>query len=117
VRNAQTPLGTLPTRYAVVYYNNLAYVFAGTSKASSGTPSSDPLFMSTIKTFRRLKESEFASSEPYRLKLVQAADGVKIEDVAKQSSIKKYPVETLRLLNDLYPNKEPAKGQWLKTVQ
>jgi predicted Zn-dependent protease len=31
--------------------------------------------------------------------------------------IEKYPAERLRLLNDLYPDKEPVAGQWLKTVQ
>src|SRR5690606_21469639 len=32
VRSARTDFGVVPARYAVIYYNNLAYVFAGASK-------------------------------------------------------------------------------------
>ena len=48
VRSANTPFGMMPTRYVVIYHNNLAYIFAGASKASTGTPKADPLFMSTV---------------------------------------------------------------------
>ena len=40
-----------------------------------------------------------------------------IEQLAKTSPIKKYPTERLRLLNDLYPDKEPSPGQKLKIVR
>ena len=72
VRSARTEFGVVPARYAVIYYNNLAYVFAGASKAPSGVPSADALFMSTIKTFRRLKQSEFPLAEPYKIKVITA---------------------------------------------
>jgi predicted Zn-dependent protease len=117
VRAAQTEFGLVPARYAVIYYNNLAYIFAGASKASSGTPSADPLFMSTIRTFRRLKTNEFALAEPYKIKTIRATDSTRIADLARTSPIKKYPVETLRLLNDLYPDKEPQPGQLIKIVE
>ena len=118
VRTAQTPqFGSVPARYVVIYYNNLAYVFGGASKASSGVPSADALFMSTIKTFRRLKQNEFAVAEPYKIRAVQATDNTRIADLAKTSPIKEYPTEMLRLLNDLYPDKEPKPGQLLKVVE
>ena len=117
VRAAQTEFGLVPARYAVIYYNNLAYIFAGASKASSGTPSADPLFMSTIRTFRRLKTNEFALAEPYKIKTIRATETTRIADLARTSPIKKYPVETLRLLNDLYPDKEPQPGQLIKIVE
>ncbi len=116
-RSTATKFGTLPVRYAVVYYNNLAYVFAGASKASRGVPTADPLFMSTIKTFRRLRENEFALAEPNKIKTITAPPGVAMADLAKNSPLKTYPVETLRLMNDLYPNKEPQPGQLLKIVE
>jgi predicted Zn-dependent protease len=118
VRTAQTPqFGTVPARYVVIYYNNLAYIFAGASKASSGVPSADPLFMSTIKTFRRLKQNEFAMAEPYKLRAIQTTGNTRIADLAKTSPIKEYPAEMLRLLNDLYPDKEPKPGQPFKVVE
>jgi predicted Zn-dependent protease len=116
-RAMQTEFGLVPARYAVIYYNNLAYVFAGASKASSGAPAADPLFMSTIRTFRRLKQTEFAAAEPYKIKTIRATETTRIADLARTSPIPKYAAETLRLLNDLYPDKEPAPGQLLKIVE
>ena len=73
--------------------------------------------MSTIRTFRRLKQNEFALAEPYKIKVIRATDKTRIADLARNSPIKKYPAETLRLLNDLYPDKEPTPGQLLKIVE
>lgn len=117
VRSAPTDFGLVPVRYAVVYYNNLAYVFVGASKASSGVPAADPLFLSTIKTFRRLKQNEFAQAEPYKIKTIRATEGMRIADLAKSSPLPKYAEQQLRLLNDLYPDKEPQPGQLLKIVE
>lgn len=117
VRSANTEFGIVPMRYAVLFHNNLAYVFAGASKASSGVPSADALFMSTVKTFRRLKGNEFTLAEPYKVKLITADANTRIADLAKVSPIKEYPAEKLRLMNDLYPNKEPKAGQLLKIVE
>jgi predicted Zn-dependent protease len=117
VRSARTDFGVVPARYAVIYYNNLAYVFAGASKGSAGSPAADPLFMSTIKTFRRLKQNEFTQAEPYKIKIVRATEGTRIADLAKQSPLPKYAEAQLRLLNDLYPDKEPKPGQLIKVVE
>jgi predicted Zn-dependent protease len=117
VRAAQTPFGLAPARYTVIYYNNLAYIFAGASKASSRVPSADPLFTSSIGTFRRLKRDEFARAQPYKIKIIRATANTRIADLAKTSPIEKYPAATLRLLNDLYPDKEPQPGQLLKIIE
>jgi predicted Zn-dependent protease len=76
----------------------------------------DPLFLSSIKTFRRLRDNEFALAEPDRIKLLKATPQTRIEQLAQSSPIRKYPAEQLRLLNNLYPDKEPAPGQVLKVV-
>lgn len=117
VRAANTPFGLMPARYVVLYHNNLAYVFAGTTKGSTGTPKADPLFMSAVKTFRRLKQNEFALAEPYKIKTIRATETTRIADLAKTSPLPEYPEQQLRLLNDLYPNKEPQPGQLIKIVQ
>lgn len=117
VRATNTPFGLGPARYAVVYHNNLAYVFAGASKASSGAPSADALFMSSIKTFRRLKDNEFELAEPLKVHTVKTTADTRIESLAANSPVKKYPAQLLRLMNDLYPDKQPQAGQLLKVVQ
>jgi len=117
VSSAKLPWGNQgPMRIAVVYYNNLAYVFRGATRVTAALKASDPLFLSSIRTFRRLKDDEFALAEPNRIGIFTAAAQTRIEDLAKSSPLKKYPVETLRLLNDLYPDKEPVAGQKLKVV-
>jgi predicted Zn-dependent protease len=117
VRAANTDFGMVPARYVVVYHNNLAYVFAGASKASTGVPKADALFMSTVKTFRRLRHNEFALAEPYKIKTIRATETTRIADLAKSSPLPEYAEQQLRLLNDLYPNKEPQPGQLLKIVE
>jgi predicted Zn-dependent protease len=116
-RDVALPWGNRgPARFAVVYYNNLAYVFRGATRLNGALSSTDPLFLSSIKTFRRLRDNEFALAEPDRIRLVKVPPQASIEQLAKDSPIRKYPVEQLRLLNDLYPDKEPAPGQVLKVV-
>lgn len=117
-RDVALPWGNRgPARYAVVYYNGLAYVFTGATRLSSALGASDPLFMSSIKTFRRLRDNELKLAEPNRIRLIKASPQTRIAALAAASPIEKYPVERLRLLNDLYPNKEPTPGQWLKVVE
>jgi predicted Zn-dependent protease len=117
-RDVALPWGNRgPARYAVVYYNGLAYLFMGATRLNAAMDATDPLFLSSIKTFRRLRENEFKFAEPNRIRLVRAGPGTRIETLAARSPIEKYPVERLRLLNDLYPDREPAPGTWLKVVQ
>ena len=116
-RDVALPWGNRgPARYAVVYYNGLAYVFMGATRLNAAMPATDPLFLSSIKTFRRLRDNEFALAEPHRIRLLKATPQTRIATLASASPIEKYPAERLRLLNDLYPNKEPVAGQWLKVV-
>jgi predicted Zn-dependent protease len=105
-----------PMRLAIVYYNNQAYVFRGASRIPTALPASDPVLLSSISTFRKLKDNEFSLAEPQRIGIVKAGPQTRIEDLARTSPIRKYPLERLRLLNDLYPDKEPTPGQSLKVV-
>jgi len=106
-----------PARVAVLYFNGLAYVFTGGTRLASAFSGTDPLFLSSIKTFRRLRDNEFRLAEPNRLRLVKAVPGTRIETLAARSPLEKSPAERLRLLNDLYPDKEPQPGQWVKVVE
>jgi predicted Zn-dependent protease len=118
IRTTTLPWGNQgPATVAVVYHNNLAYIFQGAPRQAAGLSSFQPVFLSTVKTFRRLRDNEFTAAEPDRLRLIQAGPNTRITQLAQQSPIKKYPAEELRLLNDLYPDKEPTPGQKLKIVE
>ncbi len=105
VHGDPSPFGqSTNVRYIIIYYNNLMWVFKAASRSGTVTPSGDPYFLSTAQTFRRMRTNEFPLAEPYRLHIVKAVEGDTIEELAKTSSIKKYPVQQLRLFNDLYPD-------------
>jgi predicted Zn-dependent protease len=109
--------GRGPAAVAVVYNNGLAYIFTGATRVATGFGAFEPIFVSSIKTFRRLRDNEFAAAEPARIRVIQAGPDTRIEELAQKSPNTKYRSEELRLLNDLYPDKEPTPGQMLKTVE
>jgi predicted Zn-dependent protease len=118
VRSVALPWGnTGPAEIAVVYYNGLAYVFQGATRQAAALSGFEPVFLSSVKTFRRLRDNEFPQAEPDRINVVQVRAGTTVEQLARNSPIKKYALERLRLLNDLYPDKEPVAGQKLKVVE
>jgi predicted Zn-dependent protease len=117
-QNVSLPWGNKgPARYAVIYMNNQAFVFFGASRITSALASHDAVLLSSIKTFRRLREREFELADPDRILVVKATPQTTIEGLAKTSPIEKYAAQQLRLLNDLYPDKEPTAGQPIKIVQ
>ena len=116
-RGQKTPFGTGNVRYAVVNFNNLLCFFRGASGGQTDVPAADGLILSTAQTLRRLKDNEFALAEPYKLRLVRAREGTRIEDLAKDSPLKGNAVQQLRLMNDLYPDRQPKAGDWVKVVR
>jgi predicted Zn-dependent protease len=118
IRHATMPWGNKgPVAVAVIYNNGLAYVFVGATRIASQFNTFEPLFVSSLKTFRRLRDNEYAAAEPMRIRLVKAGPDTRIEQLAQQAPATKYAAERLRLLNGLYPDKQPAPGQILKVVQ
>ena len=118
VRSDPSPYGqSSNVRYIIIYYNNLMWIFKGASRSGTVAPSGDPFFLSAAQTFRRMRSAEFQLAEPYRLHVVRAVEGDTIEELAKNSAIKKYPIQQLRLFNDLYPKGEPTPGTWIKVVE
>ena len=118
VRGDPSPYGQATSvRYVVIYYANLMWVFKGASRSGLEAPAGDPFFLSTANTFRRMRANEFPLAEPYRLHIMRTVEGTTIEALAKESSIPKYPLQQLRLINNLYPNGEPKPGDLVKTVK
>jgi predicted Zn-dependent protease len=116
-RGEQPNFGNRAVRHVAIYFNNTMWIFSGASKTGDSVPAADRLFLSTAQTFRRLKDTEFALAEPYRLRVVKSPANARIEDLARNSPIKDYPVQQLRLINGLYPDKQPKAGQPLKIVR
>ncbi len=118
LRSTGLPWGNKgPASVAVVYNNGLAYIFLGATRIATEFGSFEPIFVSSVKTFRRLRDNEYAAAEPERIRVVEAGPDTRIEQLAQKSPTTRYPVEELRLLNGLYPDKEPTPGQKLKIVE
>lgn len=106
-----------PARIAVVYHSGMAYTFKAATKYEGALKGQDPFFLSSIRTFRTLRDAEWDLAEPDELQVLTVPAGTRIEDLAKSSPIQKFPAEQLRLYNDLYPDKEPVAGQKIKVVE
>jgi predicted Zn-dependent protease len=118
IRSSKTPWGNNgPVAIAVVYNNGLAYVFVGATRISSQFNRFEPIFVSSVKTFRRLRGNEYTAAEPERIRLIKAGPDTRIETLAQNSPDPKYAAERLRLLNGLYPDGQPTPGQVLKIVE
>jgi predicted Zn-dependent protease len=118
LRSTRLPWGSQgPAAVAVVFHNGLAYMFLGATRVATGFGAFEPIFVSSVSTFRRLRDNEYNAAGAQRIRLVQAGPDTRIEQLAQKSANRRYPVEELRLLNDLYPDKEPTPGQKLKIVE
>ena len=61
-------------------------------------------------------EREFQLAQPNRIRVIRATADTRVAVLAEKSPIPKYAAEQIRLLNDLYPDKEPSAGQYVKVV-
>ena len=117
-RNVPLDWGTPGTaRFAVIYMNGMGYIFKGSTRLAGAMSANDPLFVSSIRTFRRLKDSEYELADANRIELLKVTPGTSFAGLAAKSPIRPYPAEQLRLLNDLYPKGEPTPGEIIKIVR
>lgn len=110
--------GAGPVRWAVVYRGNMAYLFAGASRASArGFPEADGLFKSVVETLRGLKPAEFPLAEPFRVRIKTADARTRLEDYAAAVPVERFQKEELLLINGLYPNGTLKPGGLYKVVE
>ena len=116
---ANSPFGLRPLRLAVVFDapTRSAYVFSGSGRKDLSKLARDQDFISTIFSFDRLEYSERQLASQPLVKIVRVEAGVTVEQLAEDSPISAYPLETLRLINALEPGEQPAAGDFIKLVQ
>jgi predicted Zn-dependent protease len=113
-----------PARVAVIFYGSRQYVLEGKinqlpkDKAKEAAGEFDDLFLSSIRSFRPLRQSDIMQPpEVKRVRYVKANDKTTFESLARHMEIGEYAEEQLRLLNGYYPRGEPKAGEWIKIVQ
>ena len=117
VGNAKTHYGIRRVRYAVVYRNGSAYVFAGTANGQQNQQAYDAATLATARSFHPLTAAERKLATEKKLDIIRATRGMTYADMARRSPINDYPEEQLRLLNDQYPTGEPEPSRLLKVVR
>ena len=118
VARANTPFGSAPMRIGAIAMGKSVYVFLAASRSNeAGLPASDRVFVSVMETFRKMRSVEFPLAEPYRIKIQKADENTRIGEIAKNVPLNEYPTQALRLINDLYPAKEPKAGEQFKTIE
>jgi len=111
-----TPWGTRDIRYTVIYQGDRAYVFQAAAKDKNALPEFNQDFLDTAKSFRHLSEEDKIKAKPQRIHLHTTQAGETIESLTANSPIPVYAAEQTRLLNSLYPDKQPRTGQVIKLV-
>ena len=112
-----TPYGTRTIRYTVIYHGEKAYVFMATAKDKNAHANFDSDFLNTAKSFRRLSTEDKKNAKPQRIQLHRVQAGETIESLSSHSPIPVYAAQQTRLLNALYPDKQPQVGQLIKLVR
>lgn len=73
--------------------------------------------LATIAGIRNLQVSDMQKAVTKRIQVIVAKPGDTYEKLARQSSLRQHPAETLRVMNGHYPNGEPRAGDYVKVVK
>lgn len=110
-----------PDRVAILFYGSRQYILEGRANAkpknTEAATELDNMFMTSIRSFRPLRQTDITKPDIKRVRYVQANDKTTFASLARHMEIGEYAEEQLRLLNGYYPRGEPKPGEWIKIVQ
>ncbi len=117
IADSNTTFGTRAVRYVVIYRDTSAYIFAAAAKNRNQSRRYDDDILATARSFRSLTSADDPYANEKKIAVIRAPRGASYASLAAESSISNYPEMQLRLLNDAYPDGEPAASQLIKIVQ
>ena len=74
-------------------------------------------FLATMNALRPMTQDDLKIANSQRIEVVVAEPGQTYAELALNSPINEFAVETLRLLNGHHPNGEPRAGDYIKVVR
>ena len=104
-------------KMAIVYKDGGIYLFKGTLGAVGDLARFEQDFRDMLGTFRAMTAADLKVANNQRIKVVMADPDDTYGELAKKVSIKRYPEETLRVINGHHPRGEPRAGDYIKIVQ
>jgi predicted Zn-dependent protease len=117
VAKVTTPAGRREMRFAVVYWDNKAYIFAGAVDERANIAVYDTAFLDTIRSFHPIGPREQGLMTPLRIHLATVTPGMSFQALARESPLPNDAEAQLRLLNGRYPAGEPQPGEVLKLIR
>ena len=112
-----TGFGKRKARFTTIYFNDKAYILGGVTKDQEAAGEYDRFFLETAQSFHAMNENERALAKPLKISIKPADDKTTFPDLARQSPLKTYPEEQLRLLNGMFPKGEPRADMMLKVIE
>ena len=115
---ADSPYGPRPVRFAVIFdkRKRIGYILRGAGKHDLRNIARDKDFITSIFSFDRMNRDDFAVAKLPRVQVVRAEDDTTMEQLAQDSPITNYALDRLRVMNGLYPDKQPESGQLIKII-
>jgi predicted Zn-dependent protease len=115
---ADTPYGPRPVRFAVIFdeRKRLAYILRGAGKFDLRKIADDRNYIASIFSFDRMSRQDFQAAKTPKVQIVRAEEDTTMEELADESPITNYALDTLRVMNGLYPHGQPENGQLIKIV-
>jgi len=104
-------------RIAVIYKDASVYLFRGEVGPNGEVAAFDAAWRQTLESFRAMTAEDLLVASNQRIRIIVAKPGQTYAELARQSSLRQFGEETLRLLNGHYPVGEPRAGDFIKTVQ
>jgi predicted Zn-dependent protease len=115
---ADSAYGPRPVRFAVIFdeRKGLAYLLRGAGKYDLRNIADDRNYIASIFSFDRMSREDFRSAKTPAVQVVRAEKDTTMEQLAEESPITNYALDTLRLINGLFPHGQPEEGQLIKIV-
>jgi len=115
---ADSPYGPRPVRFAVIFdvRKRLAYILRGAGKHDLRNIADDKHYIASIFSFDRMSRQDFQIAKLPKVQVVRAENDTTMEQLADESPITNYALDSLRVMNGLYPDGQPEEGQLIKII-
>ena len=114
---ATTDSAVATRKIAVVFKDGNAYVFTGELRVPGDLKAFTQTWSETVGSFRSMTADDLKVASSQHIAVVVAQPSDSFASLARKSSLKRYPEETLRVLNGMHPVGEPRAGDYIKIVQ
>lgn len=105
------------SRIAVVFKDGNAYVFRGELRQPGDLQAFEENWAATVDSFRAMTAEDLKVASDQRIAVIVASPSDSFASLARKSSIRRFPEETLRVINGMHPVGEPRAGDYVKIVQ